>query len=473
VPEPSAPPERPPVVFVNGIGRDGKPLVAPLELSALAERIRAAVRDRPRGAPVERTRRLPFQFDENNLSHTGWGVVVPKDDPQGVQGALSELVKLRTGQSQSDRVKVLDYAPGETVASWRIRHGVSPGNVRPTSVPFYLLLAGGPEAIPFEFQYLLGMEYAVGRLAFATATEYGQYATKLIEYESRTKDVPRTKDIAYWATRHSGDGATILSAGDLVGPLFAAKDSDGQTSQDPPVASLTGFRSQAYVGRNQATRAQLLELLDGHSKPSVVFTASHGMGFDSGDPSQLSAQGALLCQDWSGWGPVTNDHYLAASDIKDGAELSGLFGFLFACYGAGTPAIDSFVTEPGGTPQRIAPSPFVAALPRRMLSAGALGVVGHIDRAWGFSIRPPQLGPQILPFSNALGRVLGGARIGLALKDFAGRYGVLSTELLEVIADGRPVSDESLVWDWVERNDAQNFVLLGDPAARLRVDMLQ
>ena len=37
---------------------------------------------------------------------------------------------------------------------------------------------------------------------------------------------------------------------------------------------------------------------------------------------------------------------------------------------------------------------------------------------------------------------------------------------------GVKISDRDLVTYWLERNDAQNYVVLGDPAARLRVDKL-
>ena len=33
--------------------------------------------------------------------------------------------------------------------------------------------------------------------------------------------------------------------------------------------------------------------------------------------------------------------------------------------------------------------------------------------------------------------------------------------------------DPELVSAWIERNDAQNYVVLGDPAVRLRTDDLQ
>jgi hypothetical protein len=46
-------------------------------------------------------------------------------------------------------------------------------------------------------------------------------------------------------------------------------------------------------------------------------------------------------------------------------------------------------------------------------------------------------------------------------------------ELSTVLAPGAPkISDRDLVTYWLERNDAQNYVVLGDPAARLRVDKL-
>ena len=35
------------------------------------------------------------------------------------------------------------------------------------------------------------------------------------------------------------------------------------------------------------------------------------------------------------------------------------------------------------------------------------------------------------------------------------------------------LSDRDLVTSWLERNDAQNYVLLGDPAVRIRKDALR
>jgi hypothetical protein len=169
--------------------------------------------------------------------------------------------------------------------------------------------------------------------------------------------------------------------------------------------------------------------------------------------------------------------------VPESANVHGMIAFLFTCFGAGTPERDQFLrdfTKPGQAPA-LAPQPFVAALPQRLLShprGGALAVIGHVDRAFGFSIRPPKAtGSQILPFRNSLGFILGGTRVGLALMmQFGQRFAALSTQLLSSVSPSAPedmkLSDVDLVLCWMERNDAQNYVLLGDPAVRIRAEML-
>ena len=110
-------------------------------------------------------------------------------------------------------------------------------------------------------------------------------------------------------------------------------------------------------------------------------------------------------------GPIDPAHYLAAEDIAAGAQIHGMMLFLFACYSAGTPERDSFQSL--GPPSPRATSPFLAALPMRLLShpaGGALAVIGHIDRAWGYSyVWPGARGrSQTVAFENVLRRLLQG-----------------------------------------------------------------
>jgi hypothetical protein len=121
---------------------------------------------------------------------------------------------------------------------------------------------------------------------------------------------------------------------------------------------------------DDATKASLLETLHGPKPPAMLFTASHGMALRSGQAAQPAAQGALLCQDWPGFGSVRAEHFLAATDIADDANVNGVVALLFACFGAGTPEVDQFLmdlSQAGKAPQ-LAPQPFVAALPRRLLA---------------------------------------------------------------------------------------------------------
>src|SRR5262249_26212821 len=139
-------------------------------------------------------------------------------------------------------------------------------------------------------------------------------------------------------------------------------------------------------------------------------------------------------------------------------NLHGLVALLFACFGAGTPQFDSYPKNGGS--QQIAPKPFVASLPQRLLSnqgKGALGVFGHVDLAWGFSIQPPGVtGAHVTPIRNCLARVLKGDCLGTTTRDLSDKAALLSTDLLDRVRNSSGgAEDQELVWDWIERNDAR------------------
>jgi CHAT domain/Peptidase family C25 len=474
------------LIYVNGIDFDtGQYAVPPQPIEEIAKR----VFQRPRLDKFSdvhevhaRSFGIPFGVDLDQPGQVGWGIVFHPDTPQDVRAALAPLIAHRRGRiGDAGLVKELDYQKGEQTRDWYRRHGVSPGAIDPTLVPYYLLLVGGPELIPFEFQYLLGVDYAVGRLAFDNASEYEHYVHSLIAYETADA-VPNGREIAYWGTRHPNDPATNLSASQLIDPL-ANGLADGGLLKTPIHADPKVNYQRKLMAADSASKANLLDLLHQPKPPALLFTASHGMQLRSGQSAQASTQGALLCQDWPAFSSVKPAHILAAADVSDDANVNGMVAMIFACFGAGTPDVDQFLMDlsQADSAPTLAPKPFMSALPRRLLThpnGSALAVIGHVDRAWAYSIQAPQTaGPQILAFRNSLGFMMSGAPVGFALSgQFSSRFAALSAALLSATSPTAPpamrLPDRDLVTAWIQRNDAQNYVLLGDPAVQIRTSAL-
>jgi len=468
--------ERGELVYANGIdATTGGYLLPPMRLAEIAELACRQEADPDLLAALTKVTDtssdhlgLPFDVDPANLVQAGWGVVFSADEDPQVKDALAPLLALRTSHvTDAARLKELDYVAGESRRRWLARHGVAAGNVDPTCVPFYLLVVGCPAKIPFDFCRELSVEYAVGLLSFDTPPEYAAYAASVVAAESNELK-PRSRQVTLFSPRHPFDPATQLSADRLVKPLAEGNLAGRVRCNFESISSDTATREAlaGVLARRDATA------------PGLLFTASHGMGFPPGHADQRTLQGALVCQDWAGprAGAIAREQYFAGADVPDDVDVAGLFAFFFACFGGGTPARDRFAHTPGAEPPKLADAAFAAALPQRLLAhpgGSALGCIAHVDRAWGDSIVEAGAGPQLIPFENAIGNILAGKPIGLALKDFNERFAALSVSLaglLEQIGNGLIVPDWRLAKAWIQRNDAEGYALFGDPAARLRLE---
>ena len=471
------------MIYFNGIdGVSGKYLVPPMDFSIASLLIRGGQTDKQTESWLRRIARiigevhlgLPFDVSPEIVEQAGWAIVFHEKEDPAVKQALEKLVAHRRKQIRNDNiVKELEYRDGDERASWLARYGVGSGSIYPDKIPYYLLFVGSPKQIPFTFCHHLDVEYAVGRLHFDTPAEYQHYVDSVIAYETAEK-VPNAKEAVFFASRHSFDQATQMSADLLMEPLVQGGSSP---SYPQGVAHRWGFGSSKHLA-GDAQKSALAEIFDPPANvqpPALLFTATHGMGWPKGHPDQLRAQGALLCQDWPGFGSISPSHYFAAGDLPDSARVHGLIAFFFACYGAGTPQYDRFIHTPGSPAPEIADEPFFASLPKKLMTrpnGGALACIGHVERAWGYSIVTPNAGAQLLPFENALGRIMVGQPVGHAMRDFNERYASLSTGLASMLEEagyGRPVSSFELASAWIGRNDAEGYVVLGDPAIKLRV----
>jgi len=114
---------------------------------------------------------------------------------------------------------------------------------------------------------------------------------------------------------------------------------------------------------------------------------------------------------------------------------------------------------------------------RALLAKGALAVLAYIDRAWAFSFQTDRLKPQVQDFRSVMELLLDGNRIGQATDDFNRRWSVLSAELSMLVeeqeASGTTADLATKLGNrWVARDDARNYLVLGDPAVRLRVEAM-
>ncbi len=448
-----------PLLYFNGVdGESGEYLLSPRRLDGFAR-----LAERRELEPPVLPRRLKFGLDPLDLAEAGWGVIWPEDPDPEIREALGTLLEHRRGQASGEKelFKELTYLTGETTLDFWRRHGLGPDSVNPERMPYYLLIVGEPGAIPFDFQSELGIPYAVGRISFDSAEGYAAYARHLVDADRRALPDPRT--IAFFAVENPDDEPTRWSVEHLVKPL------------EEKIARRRDWRVKTLL-RRAADKAQLAQLLGGDSPPTVLFTASHAVRYHPDSPRQATHQGALLCADWPGlraWkgrGPLPDGYLFAARDVASDVELDPLVAFHFACYTAGTPHLDPYSDE---GPRVAAHRPFVASLPKRLLRCGALAVIGHVDVTLEQSFLWFDAGSQLEVFDGTLKAIMAGHPVGHAMNHFGDRFGLLGALVAGAVRSRSEGGDKEDVLRrfqlWAAYQDARNYVILGDPAARLNI----
>jgi hypothetical protein len=470
------------LIVFNGIdGSSGNYLVAPTSANEVVSRVLRHSLDNALIEELKRKHALATMsswgvrrgVNPTDLEQAGWGVIFAFSDNEKLdqyREALEPLLRMRRRQAGDKLYKEFSGPSAyrdlekESRRSFLARHDKGPGDADPGKVPYYLLIVGDPSKIPFKIQYQLDVDYAVGRLCFDNLDSYATYAASVAAYEESTSAINRSA--AFFAVKNHADRATQMSLEYLVKPLI------GYFRENAP-----GWSIKEVLG-GDAHKAALSGLLSGGDRPDFLFTASHGMGFPRDHDLQLRHQGSILCQDWPGplrWNkPIPSDFYYSADDLDD-PDLSGLISFHFACYGAGTPLHDDYWSPESGESSMIASKPFVAGLPSKLLGStggGALACIGHVDRAWGYSFMWPGAGQQLQPFEDSISSILDGIPIGHAMETFGARYSSISAELSDILHEikyGVEPDAQALAGMWTSNNDARSYVILGDPAVRLRL----
>lgn len=488
------------VLHFNGVGADGRYLFDPLSTEELAQ-VASGQTLELKENDLAGLRELQWRHrskedshfgvkegvDPKKLEEAGWGVIFPATKEgtqeeaaqQQILEALKPLLDWRQEQATRNSEKYFQifrgprgYIPGETKQKYLARLGAAPGPADPDrGVPYYLLIVASPQVIPYQVQYQIDVQYAVGRIHFDTVEEYANYARSVVAAERGGLRLPQ--EVVFFGVANPDDPATQMSRQHMIEPL-----ADKITT----TKGGSGWKVQRYV-EGDATRQRLEQLLGGGAAaPALLYTGSHGMGFKNGDPRQLRQQGALICQDWPGpkqWQkPISEDLYFSADHLRSDANLLGMIAFNFACYGGGSPQHDEFSKRAFKARKEIAPEAFVAGLHKKMLGlprGGALACIGHVERAWGYSFmwgtgKRGAQEPQLAVFESTLGELLQGMPVGAAMEYFNARYAELSSDLASYI-EAMEFSDGPdpyvLAEAWTSNNDARGYAITGDPAVRL------
>ncbi|MBL8055362.1 MAG: hypothetical protein JNK29_01625, partial [Anaerolineales bacterium] len=399
----------------------------------------------------------PPTLDSNDLSQAGWGVIFAAGADPVLRQALEPLLEWRRHEA-GGLYREFEYRPGESKNAFLARYGAGPGPVDPERVPYFLLLVGGPDQIPFAFQQRLGLGRAVGRLDFDQPADYARYAASALAAGEEWQP----QQAVVFGPQHPNDPPTAWLSDGFLAPLAARLAQPG------------GWEVELITGE-AAGKERLQGLLAEGAQPALMLLAGHGLALPADDPRQPDLQGALVCQDWPGpsaAGALRPEWYFTAADVPPPADLSGTIWVQFSSFSAGTLGPEAGLPDPADAAAR-GQRAFSAPLARRLLAlpaGGALAVVGWVGPAWLAPAAEAMSATRLSVYSDCLDRLARGERVGAAFAPVQLRYAELALDLsaeLEEIQFGKTADPERLADLWMARNDAGRLAVMGDPAARL------
>jgi hypothetical protein len=465
-------------VLALGVSLTGKSLFAPIDEDKFQQDLVDGLR-RNAGL-LQRTTKLtasgfafkeaiPRVVDLGDPVSAGWSFLVSKTDPE-----LEEINKtllplaLRRGMINPNEPLMFNGEPPEDWLEW-LQDNYYALDLEGKKAPHYILIAGGPDRIPFHFQSILETVANVGRVAFDSIQDLRSYIEKLLRLEAAADPVVSAEAVFFAPDAGYGD------------PTYFSRQYMAKPISDHVETNLK-FKVQKILGP-EATKNNLLAALS-EKTPALVYTASHGLGaLNEPLETQKRYNGAICCQHT---GDLSPQSLFTGEEIpQDEPFLEGAVFFQFACFGYGTPSESDYAHWLGQVPERYTSADFVASIPKRLLAhpRGPIAFIGHLDTAFLHAFADPQAPEtvsrwhnRIAPFVKAVDQLLGVQPLGQAMQDMGKRYSLYNTLITSTYDRERrgklswtPEERARFMDAWITRSDAQNYMVFGDPAARLRI----
>ncbi len=470
-------------ILGNGIRYSTRePLIAPIDEEAFGKRIQESlfknaqeVRSLAQTSLTTRSFRGEIErkiVDLGDPKVAGWAFLLNENDPHysEIIDIIKPLAKHR-GMDHPESPLTFAGHPEDQWFDW-IQDNYNSLVLDDKKPPHYVLIVGDPKLVPFKFQSLLDSAASVGRVDFDSLDDLKTYVEKVIRLERLSRPKVR-KEAIIFAPDAGVNDPTYFSRRYMAKPLT------------DHISNSIGFKTTSILGAN-ATKKKLEKALHG-SNPALVYTASHGLGApDQNLQTQRTVNGAICCQRVNG--QQRDDEFFMADDVPiDEPFLEGSVFFQFACFGYGTPSQSDFMHWLG-SPELNSEEDFVAAMPKRLLAhpRGPVAYIGHLDTAWLHGFDDPtdpsileKWHPRIAPFVFAVNTLLKETNpIGMAMVEMNKRYDITNailTSTLDRLARGKiQINTDyfSRIADtFITRSDAQNYMVFGDPAVRLRIRM--
>ena len=452
-----------------GLNPDGELFFQPTEQSAFARQILSEWEKQPQGAVSFRGEVRPEAAVEGDPLIVGWTFLICSTDPHRDQliDILQPLAQ-RRGMDTPLAPLLFNGEPDEDWPGW-VETNLNSRRLEGKTVPHYILIVGSPQLIPFKLQSFLDTFASVGRLDFDTLDDLNAYIRKVIRLEGTPQPVV-SREALLFATDQGLPDPTFYSRRYMVEPL---KDYI-ETHMHVPTHFLAG---------SDATKSNLAAALAART-PALVYSASHGLAATRQPLDyQVRYNGALCCQTRNRFSPP---ELFSADDVPlNRPFMEGAVFFQFACFGYGTPASSDFNHWMYDRPQQFSGQAFVSALPKRLLAHpnGPLAYIGHLDSALLHGFANPddpqgggRWGARMSAYVGVINKILGVKSSGMAMQDINDRFNAANFAITNTYDRQRrgtlqwnEQTEMRLVDNWLARTDAQNFMILGDPAVRLRL----